>query len=357
MKKILVVDNHPVVLKFMSNLITKNGHEAETAEDGLAALKVLKTYTPDIAFVDLVMPNIGGDKLCQVMRDMPKFDNVFLVILSAIAAEDIIPFSEYGANACIAKGAFNKMSKHVLDVINHPDPWSADHLKGRIIGQEDVYKREVTKELLTSKRHYQTTLNNMSEGIMELTADSEIVYINPAAISIVGIPEEIVLSSNFEALFNKKGQNIIKDLLQRVVAHKEAAKLDEPIPLGPRLVILKIIPILEDGHNPILVVINDITERVQAEKAIRESEKLQGVLEMAGAVCHELNQPLMALLGYTELLSMTDFKDETNFKKLKKISDQIEKIKAISKKLMNITKYETKQYLSGQIIDIEKSAK
>ncbi len=48
----------------------------------------------------------------------------------------------------------------------------------------------------------------------------------------------------------------------------------------------------------------DITERKQAEEVLRESGRMQGVLEMAGAVCHEMNQPLMAITGYSDLISM-----------------------------------------------------
>ena len=66
-KKILVVDNHPVILKFMTNLIKKHGHEVLTAEDGLSALAILKSYTPDVVFTDLLMPNISGEKLCLIL--------------------------------------------------------------------------------------------------------------------------------------------------------------------------------------------------------------------------------------------------------------------------------------------------
>ena len=45
-KKILVVDNHPVMLKFMTNLLEKKGHEVMTAEDGLSALDILKKFIP-----------------------------------------------------------------------------------------------------------------------------------------------------------------------------------------------------------------------------------------------------------------------------------------------------------------------
>ena len=57
MKKILVVDNDIFFLKFIEELLVENGHQVVTAKDGLSALDILKTYTPDLIFVDIVMPN------------------------------------------------------------------------------------------------------------------------------------------------------------------------------------------------------------------------------------------------------------------------------------------------------------
>ncbi len=63
-KKILVVDDHRMMLNFMANLLEKEGHQVFTAQDSLSALDILETDTPDIIFVDLIMPNISGEKLC-----------------------------------------------------------------------------------------------------------------------------------------------------------------------------------------------------------------------------------------------------------------------------------------------------
>ena len=84
---------------------------------------------------------------------------------------------------------------------------------------------------------------------------------------------------------------------------------------------------------------------------------MQGVLEMAGAVCHEMNQPLMAIYGYLDLISMNIASDDPLFGKVSKIAEQSDRLGRITQKLMTITKYETKDYLQGKIIDIEKSSK
>ena len=95
---------------------------------------------------------------------------------------------------------------------------------------------------------------------------------------------------------------------------------------------------------------------IRACERVRESERMQGVLEIAGAVCHEMNQPLMAITGYSDLISLEISEDDPLFDRINKLQKQIGRIEKITKRLMNITKYETKAYLAGNIIDIEKSS-
>lgn len=86
--------------------------------------------------------------------------------------------------------------------------------------------------------------------------------------------------------------------------------------------------------------------------------KSQAVTEMAGAACHELNQPMQVILGYSELLieKMDDHKDLERM--LKTISDQIQKMDRILKQINSITSYETRDYVHGiRIIDIQKASR
>ena len=79
-KKILVADNDHLILKFMTDLLGKEGHQVKTAKDGLAALDILITYIPDVMFIDLVMPNINGEQLCRIIRKMPELKDTYIVI-------------------------------------------------------------------------------------------------------------------------------------------------------------------------------------------------------------------------------------------------------------------------------------
>jgi DNA-binding response OmpR family regulator len=101
----------------------------------------------------------------------------------------------------------------------------------------------------------------------------------------------------------------------------------------------------------------DVGRRIIAlQNEMREREKLQGVLEMAGAVCHELNQPLQSVSGYAELLLMDLATDDRNYKYLTNIKEGVDRISHLTRKIMRITRYQAKPYLKSQIIDIEQAS-
>ncbi len=95
---------------------------------------------------------------------------------------------------------------------------------------------------------------------------------------------------------------------------------------------------------------------VELQRELLYKEKLQGVVEMAGAICHEFNQPLQVISGQAELLSMHLGKNSPLLEKVKTIKRQVERIALLTKKVMNITKYASKDYGErSKIIDLEKA--
>ena len=95
---------------------------------------------------------------------------------------------------------------------------------------------------------------------------------------------------------------------------------------------------------------------IQLQNQMLEQEKLRGVLEMAGAICHELNQPLQVVSGFSEIL-LEDLKTEDpNYNMIKDIKAGIDRIGALTGKIMNITQYQSKPYLKSKIVDIEQAS-
>lgn len=95
---------------------------------------------------------------------------------------------------------------------------------------------------------------------------------------------------------------------------------------------------------------------ISMEAEVRQREKLQGVLEMSGAVCHELNQPLQAVSGFSELLLMKIDKNDRNYETLETIKKEIDRIGVLTRKIMKITRYQSKPYLKNRIVDIDQAS-
>ena len=338
MKKILVVDNHSMMLKFMSKLLEKEGHQVLTASDGLSALEILKTNIPDVIFADLIMPNIDGKKLCQIVRQIPELEDVFIVILSAIAAEEEPRLDDYGADVCIAKGPFNKMAEHVLQALELSDAEPTQKSKGKIIGRQELFKREITEELLASKKHFEATLNNISEGIVELTSELKIVYINPAALSIIGIPEETLLSSDFTKLFNEKHQKRIIDSLENPGKKQRIISPEAPVELNNKQITLNVIPIKDDGHHPILIILKDVTQRKQMEAQLQHAQRMEAIGTLAAGVAHEINNPISGVMGYAEILKDRYQEQGRNDDIPDKIIKEAERIAEIVKNLLSFAR-------------------
>jgi CheY-like chemotaxis protein len=98
---------------------------------------------------------------------------------------------------------------------------------------------------------------------------------------------------------------------------------------------------------------------LELQDKLKQREKLQGVVEMAGAVCHELNQPVQVVLGFSELLLRDLAADDPRHDMLENIKTASERIGALTGKIMRITQYRTKEYLAGgsRIIDIDAASK
>jgi len=136
---------------------------------------------------------------------------------------------------------------------------------------------------------------------------------------------------------------------------------DEPLKADFRLKTARGIPFdghlrmcVADARSPLsraVLTVSDISWRIKAEEERLEKEKLHGVLEMAGAVCHEMNQPLQALYLLVDSLKesgQVDGGDVTD------MSENLKKIRDITSKLMRVTRYRTKEYINGKmIIDID----
>ncbi len=108
------------------------------------------------------------------------------------------------------------------------------------------------------------------------------------------------------------------------------------------------------GRPAIIGTYLDITERKRAEEEKKHNEQLTAALEMAGAVCHELNQPLQVISGHIDLLRMDSTDGRVNAS-LEVIKEQVDRMGSITRELMGLKKYSNRDYLGkSKITDIRR---
>ena len=114
------------------------------------------------------------------------------------------------------KTKFRPVAKQITNVIgiaNNPDK---ELFSAKYLGLEDIHFREITKELLKSKKHFQNILANMTEGVFEFTSDYIIIYSNDTACSLCNIEKTSLLSSLFLDLFKNENRQIVHDKLKSI---------------------------------------------------------------------------------------------------------------------------------------------
>lgn len=272
MNKILIVDNNPVIRRILSSALEKEKYQVECAEDGLSAFDFLDRFVPDIIFLDLIMPNINGEQFCQMISGRKGLEHTKIVVISGVAVEAGSECEIKGVHACIAKGPH--LVTHVLDVARNI---MADdfHLAGihQVFGTEDLFPREISKELLAANRHLKVVLNNMSEGIVELAADHRIIFANPAAAKLAGMAQEKLLASDFTHFFSGKDQLRIIELLRKSEGMPWQITDNAPVIFNHQQVTVNFLPVHDRENSTVVVIIKDISKTKIAEERLRETKE------------------------------------------------------------------------------------
>ena len=83
MSKILVVDDDVTMTNLMKALMTMEGHQPTTVNESRKAVELAAAVNPDLITLDLMMPELTGFELCEVLHLDPRFANIPILIVSA----------------------------------------------------------------------------------------------------------------------------------------------------------------------------------------------------------------------------------------------------------------------------------
>lgn len=122
--RVLIVDDAPPVRALVRGFLMKLGYreaDIRVACDGEEGLVVFRTHAPDIAFVDIEMPKMGGeDTAIRMLTERP---DLKVVVMSAMDATDdrVKALRSFGACAVLAKPVRMDKLKEILDLLREED--------------------------------------------------------------------------------------------------------------------------------------------------------------------------------------------------------------------------------------------
>src|SRR5271165_951188 len=85
--KILVVDDEPDMVELVSFNLRAEGYDVVTASNGMEALNQARSVLPDLIVLDLMMPELDGLSVCEILRRLPSTAPIPVIMLTAWKSE------------------------------------------------------------------------------------------------------------------------------------------------------------------------------------------------------------------------------------------------------------------------------
>ncbi len=86
--KILSVEDEPEIAELVRYILSRAGHTVLTAATGWEALEVIQRERPDLVLLDLMLPDLDGFGVCEILRRDPRTATLPVIIISAWASFD-----------------------------------------------------------------------------------------------------------------------------------------------------------------------------------------------------------------------------------------------------------------------------
>jgi two-component system chemotaxis response regulator CheY len=117
MKRILIIEDDPVVTDIYRHKYSAAGYEVASASDGDEGLRKVHEFKPDLLQLDLMVPKVNGVEIIEALRARPEFRSLPIVVLSSGYSSDMVKAAiKAGANRCISKQTGSP--RHMLETVD-----------------------------------------------------------------------------------------------------------------------------------------------------------------------------------------------------------------------------------------------
>nr|WP_320012078.1 GAF domain-containing protein [uncultured Desulfobulbus sp.] len=195
-------------------------------------------------------------------------------------------------------------------------------------------------------------LNNLRHQLLVFNRDRRLVLANQAFLDTLGVAEEEIIGMHYRDLCSQKEEHSIFPVNQLLEG-------GEMVPLVQQLRVGEQTYWFERSASPIhgkdgsieyvVEIIRDITTDRMFEAEKLQRSKLQGIVELAGTVAHEINSPLFAALGTAQLIA-EEHEDTALSEELTVVIRNLKIIGELTKKMTTMTGFSRQEYVGSRNI-------
>lgn len=199
------------------------------------------------------------------------------------------------------------------------------------------------------ERFLNDIINSLQHQLLVFDRNRRVVLANQVFLAAMGKEESEVLGINYGDLCNSAPGNISCPVDQIIQGEKMLPLVQEYCSGDQQRWFERTASPLYDAEGQVeyvIEIIRDITsEHLLAEEKIQRG-KLQGIVELAGTVAHEINSPLFAALGTAQLLA-EESKQPEMVDELGIIIRNLQQISALTKKMTSMTGFTSRDYVGA----------
>jgi PAS domain S-box-containing protein len=213
---IVLVDNDPIVLEAIGELLRSKGYETHLARDGLDGLLAVRKLRPTYVLLAIVLPKIDGGRLCSLIRQDPRLRDTLIIAFSSLSPEQIRRFPDLSADAYVAKGPLATVARNILAAIRYAKEKGKGGAEGGIFGYEGFRSHHLMSEMISAKRSYDALMRTLDFGVLQLDEEGRILMANTPACKILGKKESRLIAEKLVSVVPPPDRRVVEETLEEL---------------------------------------------------------------------------------------------------------------------------------------------
>lgn len=351
---ILMVDDQPAKLLSYEVILAELGENLIKATTATEALNVLLKTDIAVVLMDVSMPDLDGFELADVIRQHPRFQKTAIIFISGVHLTDSDKIQGYrsGAVDYISVPVVPEVLRAKIGVF--VDLHRKTRQLERLNNNLERLVAERTEELRQREEQYRTRaelLDLATEAIIVRDMSGAVQFWNSGAEAMYGWSREEMLGQEMHGLLRTVFP-VPREEIEATLQDKKTwqGNLVQKTRTGAELVVACRKTMDHEG-NSVLEVIRDITAQIQAEEALRETEKLAAMGRVAGIIAHEINNPLAAITNTLYLVRNHPSLDDTARRFADMAEQELQRVSHITRQTLSFYR-ESKQPIAVNIAEL-----